>query len=164
MGQIGFSETSVRNYKCAMRNIPDGRISNLLCSGGLKLRKFLFVTIHLWGIIKDTVMQYINISHFSLQYIPAFHESILITLSKVHAHRHLSWEPFGWNLHFGINHVELLLYAELCGVCDSENSDHVFLGYDAVQFGRWVILSWVLTASIFHRESGGNLLPRDFAA
>jgi hypothetical protein len=32
-----------------------------------------------------------------------------------------------------------------------------------VQFGRWVIVSWVLQASIFHRESEGNLLPWDFA-
>jgi hypothetical protein len=104
-------------------------------------------------------MQYINISHFSLQYLPAFRQSILITLSKVHTHRHLSWEPYGRNLHFGINHTELLLYAEVCGVCDSENSNHVFVGYDAVQFGRWVILSWVFTAFIFHRESEGNFLP-----
>jgi hypothetical protein len=51
------------------------------------------------------------------------------------------------------------LYAEVCCVCDSENSNHVFLGYYAVQFGRWVIVSWVLQASIFHRESEGNLLP-----
>jgi hypothetical protein len=32
-----------------------------------------------------------------------------------------------------------------------------------VQFGRWVILSWVFTAFIFHRESEGNFLPWNFA-
>ena len=115
------------------------------------------------ALLKMSVMQHINISHFSLQYLPGFRESIVITLSKVHAHGHLSWEPFGWNLHFGVNHVELLLYAEVCCVCDGGNSNHVFLAYYAVQFCRWVIVSWVTTASIFYRESEGNLLPRNFA-
>jgi hypothetical protein len=33
--------------------------------------------------------------------------------------------------------------------CDGENSNHVFLGYCVVQFGRCVIVSWVSTGTIF---------------
>jgi len=40
MGQIGCSETQVRNYRCALCNIPEERGSHLLRGGSLKSRVF----------------------------------------------------------------------------------------------------------------------------
>ena len=40
MGQIGFPETSVRNYRCTLSNIPEEQGFHLLRGGSLKSRAF----------------------------------------------------------------------------------------------------------------------------